>query len=629
MVRRHLLTHSQVKKDTPTPHPSHSMEGHPSLVKPLGAVSNSEMRRQFSAPAMFKGSDVSPQILRRPSAREWVTCTNGRGDRRLQQEARELFDRERSRLVEKPGATTTTTTTTPTPRPGMPQETVTWAERGGGEGGLHHTHYLRRLVDLRDDLISQEETALAKAVDRLRLHSVTHRDVARYRLKLKDPGAGEGPSRVGGLAPSGGPGPSPRPLMMTTVEKFRQMRPHRPEPVLFPLQGTQLFESTSSSGPVFSGSTSGGSRVDSPKSSMADTSTSVPPGVAQPQRVVVGAGVEETGHLQRLFYPSSSIPNIGRKALPRPQVSLELRSSTQPLQQLRHRLHVHRSPRPGLVAPFRLRHHPHGPQEGAGGGGGEGGGRSGGGESSVHGSDSRAAAEYASSPSPPPPPPLPRAHRIETMVDGDRLDMEKLNQYFYVYCLPDVSLEEEEGKALSPLPPAAYKGRTPRDGPIHPVRAHWERTFDPERTGLGRPFSDRTGLGNVGSDTVTDTHPNPNPKRTVGMLTGPDRITLPVIHTSSESRSPAHHGQARAEAFGANDTEAFSSPELSIERRKRHIVIDMPNILFSSATPDVTREPTQAEVESHSECPGALDKTLTHNEECRHKELATLPVHDP
>ena len=72
--------------------------------------------------------------------------------------------------MEKPGATTTH-------RHSHHHDTVAWGEKAGGGG--QHTQYIRRLADLRDELINQEETALARALDRLRLHSISNRDAAR------------------------------------------------------------------------------------------------------------------------------------------------------------------------------------------------------------------------------------------------------------------------------------------------------------------------------------------------------------------------------------------------------------------------------------------------------------------
>ena len=76
-----------------------------------------------------------------------------------------------SRLMEKPGTAAT--------HRHSHQDTA-WGDKAGGSGGGgQHTQYIRRLADLRDELINQEETALARALDRLRLHSINNRDAAR------------------------------------------------------------------------------------------------------------------------------------------------------------------------------------------------------------------------------------------------------------------------------------------------------------------------------------------------------------------------------------------------------------------------------------------------------------------
>ncbi|KAL8604228.1 hypothetical protein ACOMHN_014796 [Nucella lapillus] len=504
------------------------------------------------------------------------------------------------RLVEKPGATTTasstttSTTTTTTQRPSLSQDAVTWSERGGGGGG-GQTQYIRRLVDLRDDLLSQEETALARAVERLRLHSLNNKDVSRYRLKLKDPGVGESPRGVGPSGTQQNPH-VPRP-MMTTLEKFRLMRPKRHPPALLPLQGKQLIESSSVSNGSSPGESNSGSTEDMQKS--------------DPSAVQHKGDVEDTvkANLQRLMYPSSSIPNIGRKALRRHE---SLEPKTQQLQHVRHKMH--RPSRPILVSPFRLQLQEGGDCQGEGGRGG-----------GVPGSDRRGDDVQEDASSSPRTPPLPPAHKMGMMIDGDRLDMEKLNQYYYVYCLPDDSLEED-GKNGPRFPlTQGGGGRLHSDG-SKPRRTHSERPYNCEKTDVKRPYSDRAGHGGVMASEESSS--NPSQKRTMGKLTGPDRISLPVIRASEDGFSPAYHGKGKLEAFVTETDVVSSSVEIvpGTGRRKRHIVIDMPPILFSSTTPDVTREPTLAEADSHSDHPETLTKGLEQNEVRGYKELDTLPV---
>ena len=70
--------------------------------------------------------------------------------------------------MEKPGAASS-------PRQGQQQDGGAGSDRGSEQ----HRQYIRRLVHLRDTLITQEQTALARALDRLRLSSISNRDAAR------------------------------------------------------------------------------------------------------------------------------------------------------------------------------------------------------------------------------------------------------------------------------------------------------------------------------------------------------------------------------------------------------------------------------------------------------------------
>ncbi|CAG5130108.1 unnamed protein product, partial [Candidula unifasciata] len=91
-----------------------------------------------------------------------------------------------------------------------------------------HAEYLTRLTSLRDSLIKQEQLYLARAIDRLRMQSVSNKSSSnRLRSNLPD---------VKKSTPS-----APRASMMTTVEKFRQMRPRAPKPEIHPLVGKQLL----------------------------------------------------------------------------------------------------------------------------------------------------------------------------------------------------------------------------------------------------------------------------------------------------------------------------------------------------------------------------------------------------
>ena len=144
----------------------------------------------------------------------------------------------------------------------------------------HHSQYLKRLAELRDDLIGQEKSNLAHALERLRLSSITNTS-SIYRLRLRD----------------GKAFPSPRRPLITTYEKFRQMRPAKLAPKLSPLQGKQLIE---------------------PKPNPAGWSD-------KKNGIARMAEIDQTAHanLQRFSQPIiSSIPNIGRKAYKREDLVL-------------------------------------------------------------------------------------------------------------------------------------------------------------------------------------------------------------------------------------------------------------------------------------------------------------------
>ncbi|KAH9498313.1 hypothetical protein Btru_006500 [Bulinus truncatus] len=158
---------------------------------------------------------------------------------------------------------------------------------------IGQSEYITRLTALRDSLINQEQVYLAQALDRLRIHSLTNRS-STYRLRM----LGED---IDGKVPQ----PAPRKNMLTTVEKFRQMRikPHHPS--IFPIQGTQLFDQGSPR--KITGKEPGGA-----------TSRSEKDGPASDRSLrSCQAKLEESiqANLQRLLQPRSSIPNIGRKAI--------------------------------------------------------------------------------------------------------------------------------------------------------------------------------------------------------------------------------------------------------------------------------------------------------------------------
>ncbi|GFO12981.1 hypothetical protein PoB_003948600 [Plakobranchus ocellatus] len=198
-----------------------------------------------------------------------------------------------SRLMERPAVDSKRSKATPF-----------WGVNRGGEAGVDigQTEYITRLTALRDSLIDQEQSYLAQALDRLRIHSLSHKS-SSYRLRMNGDDASKSTS-------SSGIAQTPRTNMVTTVEKFRQMRPKRHPPVIFPLQGRQLLEShpakekDNSTGQPKGGNTSIRTTKDGEASAR-----SLP------------SKVDETvqANLQRLLQPTSSIPNIGRKALKKQQ----------------------------------------------------------------------------------------------------------------------------------------------------------------------------------------------------------------------------------------------------------------------------------------------------------------------
>ncbi|GFS10086.1 hypothetical protein ElyMa_006638700 [Elysia marginata] len=146
---------------------------------------------------------------------------------------------------------------------------------------------------------------LAQALDRLRIHSLSNKS-SSYRLRMN----GDDISKT--TSPSGH-AQTPRANMVTTVEKFRQMRPKRQPPVIFPLQGRQLLESQSLKEKDNS--------LPNEVTQRAGNSTSRSVKEADMTARSLPSKVDETvqANLQRLLQPTSSIPNIGRKALKKQQ----------------------------------------------------------------------------------------------------------------------------------------------------------------------------------------------------------------------------------------------------------------------------------------------------------------------
>lgn len=476
------------------------------------------------------------------------------------------------RLIEKPGNTTAAQ------RNHNHSPSDAWGDKPGGGGGGQHTQYIRRLADLRDELLSQEETALARALDRLRLHSINNRDAARYRLKIKDPNGD--PS--GRLSLTGTNGTAPHRPMMTTVEKFRQMRPQRRPPVIFPLQGKQMIETS----PTASNSSSNGLRA-----SVEDTLRSQPTSVR----------VEETvrSNLQRLIQPTSSIPNIGRKALH--QESLELKP--QSLQNMRNR--VYKSTHTHLVSPFMTQLDDHGEDSNG---------------SSRQGSDGDLHLS-------------PHAYKLGPMTEGDKINVDKLNQYYYICCLPSTpSSRDTDRRSLTLSTPKQGQRRTGKSLSQKPRRVGSERANVNNnrsyRNDHGRSYHHHDSHGGlvVSSDQYSsdsDGRGHHTRYRYSGGDPGSERLTLPVIKSKGDSPTLDTHRSHGVNIYLPQhilDTTTPDTPPDTTPRRQ--IVIDMPHIIFNAATPDISREPGDG-TPGVQPGPGTLSKTLKQNE-IRHREVQNL-----
>ncbi|XP_025095302.1 uncharacterized protein LOC112564579 isoform X3 [Pomacea canaliculata] len=434
------------------------------------------------------------------------------------------------KLMEKPGLTLQQGT----------QDNSIWGEKAGN-GIQHHTQYIRRLADLRDELLSQEQTALARALDRLRLDSISNRDAARYRLKMKDNSqAASGSDGDGKTIAAGAASRS----MMTTVEKFRQMRPQRHAPAILPLQGKQLIETSVAS------TASGGKQTGNENASKMESSLRVEESVRS--------------SLQRLIQPTSSIPNIGRKALR--QESLELK--TQSLHHMRSR--VYRSTR-NFRSPFITQ---------------------GDGENVMPSTHPPSEVNVDLSP---------HVYKLGPMTEGDRINMEKLKQYYYICCLPSTPSSpdtDRQSEAMS----------TPRRGGIRKLRV------GSKRNPAAKPARGLARAAAAGDSLETEVW-QPRQRRS-GEGASSDRVTLPDITRHRESPVTNNtHG------YPNDYTGDSPGTLLEGERKRRQIVIDMPNIIFNAATPETAVESKADRAPLQNA--GSLRKTLLQNE-IRHREVHNL-----
>ena len=242
----------------------------------------------------------------------------------------------------------------------------------------------------------------------------------------------------------------------------------------------------------------------------------------------------------------------------------------------------------------------------------------------------------------------PHAYKLGPMMDGDRLNMDKLNQYYYICCLPHTPASREgdpERRSVSLATPYQGQRRGLRMGGGGGGGQKPRRT-NSERSHITRPFSDRSSVM-VSSDTEVETtggSVNPRYRHSLDTLAdvgggagagggggGSERVSLPVIRADGESPAPVsrrlqprRNAHDRAALASPHRERSFSPDTLaSTERRRRHIVVDMPHIIFNAATPDISKEPALAEGGAFTERPGTLSKTLKQNE-IRHRELQNL-----
>ena len=138
----------------------------------------------------------------------------------------------------------------------------------------HHAEYLKKLSNLREELISQEQTHLANALDRLRMrHNGKENLFSRNRLRDVSSESYQ------------------RKSLLTTSEQFQKLRPKKAPPHISPLEGKQLLEPQT---------------YRSDRSQQFNEKHSTSPTRALEEKL--------RANLQKIIQPTSSIPNIGRKS---------------------------------------------------------------------------------------------------------------------------------------------------------------------------------------------------------------------------------------------------------------------------------------------------------------------------
>ena len=108
--------------------------------------------------------------------------------------------------------------------------TLPWFEHER-ETFQHHAEYLQRLSKLREELLREEQSNLASALDRLKMRSYGKEFVYSH------PKENTFTKRHSALPES-----PQRKALVTTLEKFQQMRPKKIPPKILPLEGKSLLE---------------------------------------------------------------------------------------------------------------------------------------------------------------------------------------------------------------------------------------------------------------------------------------------------------------------------------------------------------------------------------------------------
>ncbi|XP_069108682.1 uncharacterized protein [Argopecten irradians] len=363
----------------------------------------------------------------------------------------------------------------------------------------HHADYLKRLSNLRDELINQEHENLSNALERL-----------KQRQNGKENRTTTRPRDTDGF----GFEVQPRKALMTTVEQFKRTRPRRSPPRIMPLEGKQIMEPQAF--------------YKSPRSPLLP-STSLP--VRTPDESF-------KLNLQRLIQPTSSIPNIGRKST---TTNKQLVLETSPLQ---------KKATPPKLSPFPASDRPLYKGTLKAGGRLKG---------LIRPDDDK---DYGDLPTP-------GFHHSDTM-DQDKMSLEQLKDYYCIYYLP----------TNTPV--------VPNDDDL----SFYGESVHSSRKSEGR-----------------DSRKRVNAVEGRSILKRLDKSR----HRTNPRRTPRRDRKYYSEIHNYDSENSGDSPPPS---NKKQIVVDMPAIVFNTATPERTRIDFDSEI-------GPLRKTYKQNE-LRQRELKNL-----